>query len=384
MANSLKDRMSQREAALRTNSKQDNTIKQKKIEEPETIEIDSGSDFDIPKKKSEKAGTNQRLQQLKKSLEEKKEEVSGIEFHPFRENKKSNLKDAMKKRAELQRNKKESKKAEHDIREDRGSLLKESKKETPVHNDIKVKDAEQLQKELKARQEERYEKELSARSLEKSKRQSNRGKNAVRFKKGISIFLVVLSVYMLFLTFGIMNTDYVYNDNNEVVPKRVTLSEINELKSFQALTTQYYACRSVYEEVLMFDYRYANAESYEALVLLASDYWKVTDKMKNIGVQINALKLPSEYTNVKNQLLTWTSEYMYWYCQRMSYSITDNSLEDYDEAVSLKDSVYNGFKIISTNLASLGLAVPGAESDVESISTWSPEKYVDEQTGGLY
>ena len=33
MANSLKDRMSQREAALRTNSKQDNTINQNKNQE---------------------------------------------------------------------------------------------------------------------------------------------------------------------------------------------------------------------------------------------------------------------------------------------------------------------------------------------------------------
>lgn len=390
MANSLKDRMSQREAAL--HSTKNSAKKPSKSIETKPIKSDESSpdfvsdiDSEVIEAPAKKKTPNSKLQQLKKSIEEKKEDVSGIQFHPFRQNKKANLKDSMKKRAELSKAKKnDDEDSEQIVPEARSSLLKESKEDGLFNKKDRAKKADELQRELKQKQEERYEKELSARTLEKSKRKTNREKSNVRFKKGLSIFLVVLSVYMLFLTFGIINTDYIYNDKNEVVPKRVSLSEINELKSFQALATQYYACRSVYEEVLMFDYRYQNAENHESLVLLSSDYWKVTDKMKNIGVQINALKLPSEYTNVKNQLLTWTSEYMYWYCQRMSYSITDNSVEDFNEAVELQKSVYSGFRIISTNLASLGLAVPGAEADVEDISSWSPEKYIDEQTGGLY
>lgn len=376
MANSLKDRMSQREAALRINNQ-----KQKEVQVQESVTFASDSDFDAQNKKTSKTPSIQ-LQQLKKALEKKKESFSGLEFHPFRQNKKPGLKESMKKIRELKQAKKDSDK-QRSI-EERTSLLKEAKADNFSNKKSLVKDAEQLQIELKEKQEERYEKELSARTFEKTNRLTSHGNNIKWLKRGVAIFLIVLSAYMLFLTFGVLNTDYVYNENNEVVPKRVTFGEINELKSFQSLATQYYACRSVYEEVLLLDYRYSNAESHEELVLIASEYWKVTDKMKNIGVAINALKLPSEYTNVKNQLLTWTSEYMYWYCQRMSYSITDNSVEDYNEAVELQKNVYGGFKIISTNLASLGLAVSGAEVDVENISSWSPEKYIDEQTGGLY
>lgn len=391
MANSLKDRMSQREAALRSNSankttqpnksNQNNTISEQK----ESEIVFSGSVSDTSKKQKSIIKESPQLRRLKRTIEQKKQDVSELTFHPFRMNKKNTLKESMQKRDEMHKTKKKKHADDEDsLLKEETSLLKESKAAPASVQQEIAKNAEMLQKELRAKQEERYEQELSARSLEKSKSQTKKWNGLKHLKKGFSIFLIILSVYMLFLVFGILNTDYVYNENNEVVPKRVSLSEINQLKNFQAIATQYYACRSVYEDVLMLDYRFANAESQEELVLISAEYWKITDKMKDIGVAINALKLPSEYTNVKNQLLTWTSEYMYWYCQSMSYSISDNSMEDYEKAVEFQSSTYTGFMIITRNLISLGTAVPGAENDVESMSSWSPEKYVDDQTGGLY
>lgn len=43
--------------------------------------------------------------------------------------------------------------------------------------------------------------------------------------------------------------------------------------------------------------------------------------------------------------------------------------------------MYNDFSVITENIATLGYTVKGAE--IEDIISWSPEKYVQEEIGGL-
>ena len=233
--------------------------------------------------------------------------------------------------------------------------------------------------ELKQRREAEYEADLDERPVKFERYQKNRNKQRKIIKRVISIVLIVLSVYFAFLIYGIATTNYTYNSNNEIEPIRVSYNDIKELKAYRTITTHYFACRDLYEKVLLLDCRYSIAETHEDFVQIANDYWKLLDLMETLDVQINGLDLPSEYDNVKQQLHLWIVEYIKVYCEAMSYSITNNSQDDLALALEREPLVYNGFSIITANIASMGANITGAESIVNDIDSWSPETFVQEQ-----
>lgn len=269
----------------------------------------------------------------------------------------------------------------YDERNDEVSFPTSQKRNTDPISKVKPlsKDIKEQNKELKQNREDEYEKMLDERPAQFERSFKKKEKKSKIIKKAITIGLIVLSAYLAFLIYGIATTNYGYNSNNEVVPIRVTYNEIKELKAYQTITTQYFACRQLYEQVLKLDCRYSIASSYEDLVQIASDYWKTLDLMETLDVQINGLDLPSEYDNVKQQLHLWIVEYIKVYCEAMSYSITNNSQDDLSLALEREPLVYNGFSIITANIASMGANISGAESIVNDIDSWSPDKFIQEQ-----
>ena len=239
-------------------------------------------------------------------------------------------------------------------------------------------------KELQAEQEARYERELDESTDRQFKQPSAKGfLERKGLRKAATGMMVLLCAYMVFLIFGVISTEYTYDDAGEVVPKRVTVRQISDMREFSVLATQYYSCRSLYEQVLLLDCRYIAADTQEEKIVIGSEYWKALDTVESLIVQINALTVPSKYENIKSQLLTWTQTYIAVYCQNMSYSISNNSEQDLQRALEYQDLTYNGFRIISTNLASMGAQVTGAEADVNNISSWTPSGFIQEQSGGL-
>lgn len=234
-------------------------------------------------------------------------------------------------------------------------------------------------KELKQQKEEEYEKSLDERPVKFDRYIKKKEKTGKIMKKVITIGLIVMSVYLAFLIYGIATTNYGYNENKEIEPIRVSYNDIKELKAYETITTHYFACRNLYEQVLLLDCRYSIAQTHEEYVQIASEYWKTLDLMETLDVQINGLDLPSEYDNVKQQLHLWIVEYIKVYCEAMSYSITNNSTDDYALALEREPLVYNGFSIITANIASMGSQITGAESIVNDIDSWSPDKFVQEQ-----
>lgn len=63
--------------------------------------------------------------------------------------------------------------------------------------------------------------------------------------------LIAGCVYVSILIYGVMVTDYNYNENGEIVPEVVSVQDIKEEKAYDTILYQYLQCRSLYEEVLM-------------------------------------------------------------------------------------------------------------------------------------
>lgn len=195
--------------------------------------------------------------------------------------------------------------------------------------------------------------------------------------KAVRAFLVMLSIYLAFLIYGVINTQYVYDAEGNVVPLVMTYDQIKKLDNFNKLAVQYRQTRLLYEQVLVLDYRVA--AGIEDTLIVAPEYEKMLASIEPLAIQVSALEVPAEFTQTKNMLLTWTKNDIAIYCQNMSSAISQNSEEYAARAMEYRSLMYQDFSVITQNLISLGIRVDGA--DLSDIMAWSPEKYVQDTLG---
>lgn len=203
-----------------------------------------------------------------------------------------------------------------------------------------------------------------------------------RMIKGFEILLIVMCVYLVFLIYGALNTNYTYNRTGDVVPVVVPVEEIKEQNDYFTISTQYLQARTLYEEALKLDYRIGASQSTgEDTVLIASEYEGILEKITKLYVQMSAITVPAKYTQPYNMLISWVHDDLALYCQYISRAITQNNAADMNQALLYRDSVYNKFGQITQVLVTHGTAIESSE--VINIRSWSPEKFIEQITGGV-
>lgn len=209
-------------------------------------------------------------------------------------------------------------------------------------------------------------------------KQSRREKRKRALMRGIQILLAIMSAYLAFLIYGLFVTEYEYNEQGGVVPKIVSVEEIESKSVYGELYKYYCMSRSLYEDVLRIDYKLSlDPES----KLVATEYEELLDEVTSLTVAIDAFEPGSKYSQMKNMILEWVRTDIAVYLQNVSAAILQNNQEKAANAVSGREQVYSDFMIISENLAALGEAVPGY--DLSDLYEWSPEKYISEVLEGV-
>lgn len=198
------------------------------------------------------------------------------------------------------------------------------------------------------------------------------------FSNIMSGVLIAGCVYVSILIYGVMVTDYNYNENGEIVPEVVSVQDIKEEKAYDTILYQYLQCRSLYEEVLMLDYRLGKGE--EDPLTLAPLYEEKLDTVSSLSIKTDALTVETKYSKVKDMLLSWIKNDIAVYLQNMSSAISQNNSETAQNALQDKDSVYSDFSLITQNLVAMGENLQGV--DLTDVKQWTPEDYVDEQING--
>jgi len=137
---------------------------------------------------------------------------------------------------------------------------------------------------------------------ERRKAKGDRRKGTVQ--KLARIFLVACSIYLAFLTFGLINTEYVRDENGKVVPLVMSYSQIKQLEDFNRLAVQYRQSRMLYEQTLVLDYRMASG--IEDPISIAPEYEKLLTSVEPLAIQLSALTVPAEFTQTRhgNQFCT--------------------------------------------------------------------------------
>ena len=216
--------------------------------------------------------------------------------------------------------------------------------------------------------------EETRRELEALRRKQIR---AIAVRAG-QILTAVLCVYLVFLIYGVLNTEYTYDERGDIVPVILTVEGIRETEEFRTMSTQYVQARTLYEKVLLLDYRLgAGAED---PLLIAPEYEKLLEEISSLSVQIGAVTVPAKYVQPMNMLLNWVQNDIALYCQFISRAISQNSVTDMNQALGYRETMYGNFRQITQVVAALASQVSGA--DTADLITWSPEGYLEQYTGG--
>ena len=195
-----------------------------------------------------------------------------------------------------------------------------------------------------------------------------------------TIVIVVLCVYIVLLIYGALITEYVYDENGAVVPQIMSLEEIQDLEDFNTLASQYRQARTLYEEVLVVDYRVEAGQ--EDPLLVAPEYENILDEIEQLSIQLEAISLPSKYNQTLEMLTYWVQNDIAIYCQNRSRAISQNNSEYAANADEYESLMYSDFSLITSNIATIGNSVVGA--NITDIVEWSPENYVREAVGSVY
>lgn len=215
--------------------------------------------------------------------------------------------------------------------------------------------------------------------LEKQKAEARDNKRQDIKNKIITALLIAGCIYLVFLIFGVINTQYMYDESGHVVAQRMTVEKIEALENFNEYALQYRQARTLYEEVLVLDYRMGAGE--EDPSVIAPEYETLLESINQLAIQVTALELPSEYTQTVSMLESWVKTDIAVYCQSMSKAITQNDAESAELALEYKNNMYNNFSAVTQSTVVIGQQVTGA--DISDILEWSPESYIQETIGGI-
>ena len=212
---------------------------------------------------------------------------------------------------------------------------------------------------------------------------AKRAKRGAFAAKIIKTVMLVSCVYIIFLIYGVLMTDFVYDSQGTVVPQVLSIEEIEEKKKFQLILAQYQKCRMLYENTLMIDYRLQ--QGIEDPLQLATEYEKLikdpsnVNNMENLYQKTRAMVIDTKYTQVRELMLAWLDDEGN-YLSSMSAAITNNDETTKQAALAYRDEVYNKFYILTQNIVSLGSNVSGI--DMYDIEEWSPSGYIEKTING--
>lgn len=194
----------------------------------------------------------------------------------------------------------------------------------------------------------------------------------------INFVLIAGCIYLLVLIFGAAVTKYQYNSDGKAVPEKMSVDDIRQKHNFDTILTQYEYCRSLYEKILLLDYRVAQGQ--EDTLEIAPEYEALLDDVQNLSVKTDAISVDTKYDQVKSMMVNWIKNDIAVYLQNISAAISENNTEKANNALQDKDRVYDDFSLITQNIVALGSSISGA--DLTDIKSWTPEDYVDQEING--
>lgn len=256
------------------------------------------------------------------------------------------------------------------------TVEKKSKKKNVQEEKIKPKTNEEIKAES---DNENFDEKLEALTGEEYVLEQKKLKRSKRKFYLFKISICFLCGYLLFLIYGVMVTNYDYNKDGEVEAQIMTREDIKNQKEYSTLLGYYIDARSLYEQILLIDYRLE--KNPDDAIDLVPEYESWLDTSNKILVQLKAFSPSKAYTPAYNLLINWVNADLSSYLQEISAALSQSSAEHMQNAINDKERIYNDCYQLTANMISLGEKVKGV--DISTLKEWSPEEFIKEEMGDV-
>ncbi len=213
---------------------------------------------------------------------------------------------------------------------------------------------------------------LDFESAQEVKRQQQASFIKTKASKFIIGTLVLLCLYLAFLTYGLLQTSYVYNDMGNITAEILSVDDLKELNQYEELSGYYLRTRILYEDVLECDYHLAlNGDNSRAI---AREYLGLLDTVSKLSTDLKANELDIAYAGITNQIYELVYTHIAVYLQNMNNAITTNNSNAANQALQGREVINQQFAALTANMADLCRTTRGAKNG--DIYDWSPENFI--------
>ena len=225
--------------------------------------------------------------------------------------------------------------------------------------------------------------------IEKAKKLHRRNVIKSRILSGC---FTILCAYLVFLIYGCINTDYVYNDKGVVEPQIMSVEDLREKKDFDKIYADYEMVASLYKKVLILDYQLAEIQKAGGSVSsIATEYESIVQEIIDTSYQVKGLAVNEKYMQLKKMMfcLIYNDDgtdqfkdygFMYEYCRNVAEYLTQGGTEANNNAIIARDNLYSYYCNIANNLYSIGKEINGA--NITSLVNFDPLTYGEDYALG--
>ena len=189
--------------------------------------------------------------------------------------------------------------------------------------------------------------------------------------------LVALCVYIAFLIYGLIQTNYVYDADGNIQPEVLTSADLRELGQYNELSSYYLRTRILYENVLQLDHELS--QDADSSRQIARKYLALLDDVSKLSTDLSAVELDTEYSGIVDQMYELVYTHIAVYLQNMSGAISDNDSDKAAQAVSGREVIKQTFTSLTANMADICANTRGAKNG--DIYDWSPDSYMQSLGG---
>lgn len=220
---------------------------------------------------------------------------------------------------------------------------------------------------------------LEESEFEDELRETRKEMHAEKILKLFNTLLIIGSIYLVFLIYGAICTQYQYTDSGIIEPTIMSVEEIKEQKNYEILLSAYLRCRVIYSEILILDYRLG--QGLEDPVIIANEYTALLESVNTASTQNSAMVVEAKYMQIQESMSYWIQNDAALYLQYMSDAITNNKEESATYAVIWRSAMYEDFLQITSNIIATGETIKGV--DLVDIKEWTPDDYVYEYINSI-
>lgn len=189
--------------------------------------------------------------------------------------------------------------------------------------------------------------------------------------------MIIAAVYIIFLVFGGIVTQFEYDKNGNYGPVKMSYSDLKNKEKFNELLQYYYTVRGLYEDALTYDYKLSLDSSQS--ITLSSKYNSLISRTDKVYVKVKALSTNAEYETLQGLLLSWMERFEL-YSKHMNSALATNDATAGTQALEDRQAVYKLFDTLTANFAGIANNVKGIKStEIEELKSWTPDKFIYEE-----